>query len=88
VLDTYNTGLFERFYTVGVNLMAHHELADTLAAHASNKPLFGFAKKHRETDPRIQVELNIALAQHAHDGNLKGVHLCLWAGADPIGIIG
>jgi hypothetical protein len=49
----------------------------------SNKPLFGFAKRHRETDPRMQVELNIALDHHAHEGNLKGVHLYLWAGADP-----
>jgi hypothetical protein len=42
-----------------------------------------FAKRHRVTDPKIQMELNIALAQHVDEENLKGVHLCLWAGADP-----
>lgn len=83
VFETYNTALFERFYTAGVDFMAHHALADTLANHTSNKPLFGFAKRHRDTDPRFQGELNIALGEHVEEENLKGVHLCLWAGADP-----
>jgi len=83
VFDTYNSVFFERFYAAGTDLTAQHELARALAYHTSNKPLFGFAKRHRDSDPRFQVELNIALGQHAHEGNRKGVHLCLWAGADP-----
>lgn len=83
LFDTYNSKLFEQFRTFGINLSAGHALANTLAHHTSNKPLFGFAKRHREHDPKIQRELNIALAHHAGEGNEKGVQLCLWAGADP-----
>ena len=83
LFDTYNSALFERFYAAGSDLATDHELADALGNHTSNRPLFGFAKRHRATDVRIQMELNIALAQHVEEENLKGVHLCLWAGADP-----
>ena len=80
---TYRSELFERFWELGVNLTADHALAEALGYHTRNKPLFGFAKRHREQDPTIQAELNIALAHHASEGNAKGVYLSLWAGADP-----
>lgn len=83
LFDTYDSALFERFRLMGVDLCEGHELAETLAYHTSNKPLFGFAKRHRERDPLFQTELNAALAYHAGKGNEKGVQLCLWAGADP-----
>jgi hypothetical protein len=83
LFESYNSALFERFYAAGVDLTERHAMADTLSYHTSNKPLFGFVKRHRESDPRIQVELNIALGHHVQEGNLKGVHLCVWAGADP-----
>ena len=83
LFETYNSTLFERFYAAGADLAQGHELAGALGNHTSIRPLFGFAKRHRSTDPRIQMELNIALAQHVEEENVKGVHLCLWAGADP-----
>lgn len=83
LFDTYESKLYQRFRDLGVDLTAGHEMASALAYHTSNKPLFGFAKRHRESDPRIQAELNSALAHHAGEGNAKGVMLCLWAGADP-----
>jgi len=83
VFATYNSALFDRFHAAGVDFLARHALAEALGNHTSNKPLIGWAKRHRETDPRIQDELNMALRHHADQGNLKGVHLCLWAGADP-----
>ena len=83
LFDSYDTTLFERFRGLGVDLTANHELAYALADHTSNKPLFGFAKRHREDDPEVQKELNIALVHHADEGNEKGVMLCLWASADP-----
>lgn len=83
LFDTYDSKLIERFYELGVDLMADHALARALAHHTSNKPLFGFAKRHRKGDPKIQRELDIALGHHADRGNEKGVSLCLWAGADP-----
>ena len=83
VFDTYKSVLFERFYAAGVDFLKDHALGDALAHHTSNKPLFGFAKRHLPTDPRFQIELNIALREHAYEGNAKGVLLSLWAGADP-----
>ena len=83
LFDTYRSELFERFFALGVELTANHELAAALAYHSGNKPLFGFAKRHREQDGKFQKELNIALVHHADEGNEKGVQLCLWAGADP-----
>lgn len=84
LFDTYRLELFDRFTHIGVDLTAGHELATALAHHPGNKPLFGFAKRHRMTNPKIQTELDMALAYHAgRDGNEKGVQLCLWAGADP-----
>lgn len=80
---TYESDLFERFRELGVDLTAHHALAAALGYHTSNKPLYGYAKRRRKTEPKIQMELNIALAHHAGEGNEKGLNLCLWAGADP-----
>jgi len=82
LLETYDSKLFERFRELGVELTAGHELAEALGYHTSNKPLFGYARHHRQ-DPKIQEELDIALAHHAAEGNAKGVALCLWAGANP-----
>lgn len=81
--DTYDTELYERFRALGIDLTSGHELAYGLAYHTSNKPLFGFAKRHLPNEPKIQFELDIALAYHAWEGNQKGVMLCLWAGANP-----
>lgn len=83
LFSTYDSQLFERFRRLGVDLTAGHALAYALGYHTSNKPLLGFAKRHRLQDPKIQAELNIALAHHAWEGNEKGVMLCLWAGANP-----
>ena len=83
VFDSYSTPLFERLCAAGVDLTRGFTLARHLADHAGNKPLFGFAKRHRDADPAIRRHLQMALAHHAHRGNEKGVLLCLWAGADP-----
>src|SRR5690606_19162861 len=83
LFGTYQTELFERFLKLGVDFTVGHVLAETLAHHTSNKPLFGFARRLRESDPRVQDQLNMALVHHASEGNLQGVSLCLWAGADP-----
>jgi ankyrin repeat protein len=82
LLETSDSKLFERFQELGVDLTAGHELAEALGYHTSNKPLFGYARRHRQ-DPKIQKDLDIALAHHAAEGNARGVALCLWAGANP-----
>jgi ankyrin repeat protein len=83
LLDTYNIELYERFRTGGYDLTQSHGMGMSLGLSASNRPLFGFAKRHRPEDPKIQRELDIALGYHARAGRMKGVSLCLWAGADP-----
>lgn len=83
LFDSYASELFERFQASGVDLTTGHEMADHLAEHASNKPLFGFARQYRITNPTIQIELDMALGDHVREGNEKGVLMCLWAGANP-----
>jgi hypothetical protein len=83
LFDSYNSGLWNRFEALGVDLTAGHAMAEALACHTSNKPLFGFARRRREHNPRFQRQLNIALLHHTEEENEKGVQLCLWAGADP-----
>lgn len=83
ILVTYNSELMERFYRAGTDLTENHEMAAVLGAHTSNRPLFGFARRHCEHDPKIQRELNMALAESVERENERGVALCLWAGADP-----
>jgi hypothetical protein len=61
VFGTYRSELFRRFRDMGVNLTADHALAEALAYHTRNKPLFGFAMHEARTDPRVQRELTIAL---------------------------
>jgi hypothetical protein len=83
LLATYDSQLFERFLGLGLDLTKNHAIAHALGEHTSNKPLYGFVRRHRTGDPRLQRALDIALAHHAGEGHEKGVMLCLWAGADP-----
>jgi hypothetical protein len=83
LFETYDSQLFELFRSLGIDLTAGHAVAYELGYHTSNKPLFGYARRHRLDEPRMQTALDIALAYHAGEGNEKGVMLCLWAGADP-----
>jgi hypothetical protein len=83
VLETYNVNLYERCRAAGYDLTQRHEMGSILGHGSSNRPLLGFAKRHRLEDPGIQQELDIALACQARRGSEKGVNLCLWAGADP-----
>jgi hypothetical protein len=83
VLETYNVDLYERCRAAGYDLTQRHEMGSILGHGTSNRPLLGFVKRHRLEDPKLQLELNMALGYHARAGNEKGVSLCLWAGANP-----
>src|SRR5262249_8436193 len=83
VLETYHVELYERLLAMGYAMTEGHEIGSVLGHGTSNRPLLGFAKRHRIEDPRIQKELNLALGCHVRAGNERGVNLCLWAGADP-----
>lgn len=82
ILDTYDVSLMESFWESGVDLTKEHVLAQTLALETSNKPAYGWAKRHRD-DPRIARELAIALGDAVMEGREKAVQLLLRAGADP-----
>lgn len=81
--ETYRSEWMERFRELGIDLGGDGEMAEVLSERSSNKPLFGFAKRHRKRHPEIQRELDMALVWYAGKGHEKGVQLCLWAGADP-----
>jgi hypothetical protein len=83
ILETYTTELYERYWAAGYDFTQGHAIASMLGYGTSNRPLYGFAKRHRSEDPRIQRELDMALCEHVREGNERGIALCLWAGADP-----
>lgn len=83
ILDTYQTSLFERFWSAGVDLAADGVMAFALANSTSNRPLYGFARAYRDRDPRIARALAVGLGAAIKAKNDKAVSLCLWAGADP-----
>jgi hypothetical protein len=83
ILDTYQTAIFERFWSAGVDLAADGVMAFTLANATSNRPLYGFARAYRDRDPRIVRALAVGLGAAIKAKNDKAVSLCLWAGADP-----
>jgi hypothetical protein len=73
---------YERFMAAGYDLTKCHEMAAFLGLGTSNRPLLGFVKRHRTENPKIQMELNMALGYHVRARNDRGVALCLWAGAE------
>ena len=83
VLNTYDVELYERLRALGYDLTARHEMAAVLGHGTSNRPLLGFAKRHRAEDSKIQQEPDIALGYHVRGGIQRGINLCLWVGADP-----
>jgi hypothetical protein len=83
ILDTYQTEIFERFWSAGVDLTTDDVMADTLASSTSNRPLYGFARAYGERDPRIARALAVGLGAAIKAKNDKAVNLCLWAGANP-----
>lgn len=82
VLDTYDVNLMESFWGYGVDLTKDHALALRLSRETSNKPGYGWAKRHRD-DPRVARDLAMALGDAVMEGREKAVLLLLWAGADP-----
>jgi ankyrin repeat protein len=83
VFDTYDLATIERFWSLGTDYTDGYALAHYLGEHTSNKPLFGWVKRHAPAVPEVQRQLDMALGEHVHRGREKGVLLCLWSGANP-----
>ncbi|HQT93352.1 MAG: hypothetical protein B7Z61_06225 [Acidobacteria bacterium 37-71-11] len=82
VLETYQVSTMERFWDLGLDLTRDRHLAYYLAESTSNKPAYGWAKRHN-ADPRVARALTLALGEAVSENREKGVALLVWAGADP-----
>ena len=82
VLQTYEVALIERFWKLGMDFTENNYLASHLSTTTSNKPAYGWARRHRE-DPRVAYQLALALGDAVFENREKAVCLLLWAGADP-----
>jgi hypothetical protein len=81
ILSTYDADLYEKFWKLGVDFTHDHELARTLSDHSSNRPAYGWTRRHAD-DPRIARELAIALVHAVAENRERAVALLMWAGAD------
>ncbi|MFZ2493483.1 MAG: hypothetical protein WA208_18550 [Thermoanaerobaculia bacterium] len=82
VLDSYDADLYERFWTLGLDFARNHALARMLAGQSSNRPAYGWARRHN-TEPKVARELAIALVHAVAENRERAVALLVWAGADP-----
>ena len=57
ILDTYDAELYERLWCLGIDFTRDHALARALSERSSNRPGYGWARRHKE-DPRIARELS------------------------------
>lgn len=83
IVSSYDVDLIERFWRLGVDLGAGGALAGALGFSSSNKPLYGFCKRHAHEDPALQTELNRGLRHAIENDYPRAIALCMWAGADP-----
>ena len=84
VLGTYQLPLMERFWDLGLDLTRDRNLAYYLSESTSNKPAYGWAKRHHD-DPRVAHALALALGEAVSEKRERAVALLVWAGADPHG---
>ena len=82
VLGTYQVALMDRFWELGLDLTRDQSLAYYLSETASNKPAYGWAKRHHD-DPRVAHALALALGEAVSEDHERAVALLVWAGADP-----
>jgi hypothetical protein len=82
VLSTYDSDLYERCWRLGMDFTREHALAHTLSDHSSNRPAYGWARRHKD-DERIARELAIALHLAIVENRERAVALLVWACADP-----
>ncbi len=83
VVSCYDTKVIEKLWRCGIDLSAQKALAGAVASSTRNLPLYGFLKRHRLEDPRLQRGLDVGLCRAVERENEKAVSLCVWAGADP-----
>ncbi len=81
VLETYDRAMMDLFIGSNVDPCADHSVARVLRHKKS--PHLGFVKTYCERFPGLLRQATIALRSFVEEGDLKGVSLMLWLGADP-----
>ena len=71
----------ERFWAMGNDLTRGRNLAWYLATTTSNKPAYGWSKRHHD-DPKVAKALALALGEAVHEETEKAVAILMWAGAN------
>ena len=82
VLSTFRTDLIDRFWRSGVDFTDDPGFIRYLATTV-NKPLHGWLRRNRSTNPRLQAALDCALLEAVTEDEELPAHLLLWAGAQP-----
>jgi len=82
VLDSYDRDMFELFWEAGVDYTQDGLLATYLAFTGSNRPLYGWVRRHRD-EPRIASAMIQALLKAFLEDHDRAACMLLWAGADP-----
>jgi ankyrin repeat protein len=86
VLMTADRGIIGLFLEQGADLIGGHPFAHALCRLRAKTTLGTYLdtkRQHPELAQQLQAQLDLALRQFCHDGNLKSVSLLMWAGADP-----
>ncbi len=82
VLDSYDRDMIELFWEAGVDYTQDGLLATYLAFTGSNRPLYGWIRRHRD-EPRIASAMIQALLKAFLEDHDRAACMLLWAGADP-----
>ncbi|MEO6874249.1 MAG: hypothetical protein ABI222_05455 [Opitutaceae bacterium] len=81
VLETCDRAIMDRFVEAGVDPCRDNAVARSL--DFKGRPILGFIKQYRDRFPCLQRQIDIALHVFTGDGDLRGIALMLWVGADP-----
>ena len=81
VLETCDRAIMDRFVEAGVDPCQDNAVARSLSI--KGRPILGFIKQYRDRFPCLQRQIDIALHVFTGAGDLRGIALMLWLGADP-----
>lgn len=81
VLLTYDRDMMASFIEAGVDPCRDNAVARAL--RHKGRPMLGFIKTYKDRFPGLIRQASIALRIFTEEGDMKGVSLMLWLGADP-----
>jgi len=81
VLETCDRALMDRFVFAGIDPCRRNAVAR--AVQTKRRPILGFIKQYQSQFPCIERQIDIALHSLTEAGDLRGIALMLWLGANP-----